>query len=244
MYMKRRIIENNNYCIQSEENEKRIDPKTPTKRKLLIVDPIELNTKLKDENHNYCITKNKYKKAPLPMKFRAFPESFWQQPNKTSLISPGNVYFSDEGTLHKDGDTTAQKTTDVEETVWNNKQEIISQPNIDLLFSLFRHVEEEEKKTLDRTNASKRRGRPKKLKVCVKVKDDDPYLTSSAADTFLPLFSEGAIIWDSRNKCRKNDHQISLATTAKASAINLLSTSNNNSNQNFSKILSDLVVKL
>jgi len=29
---------------------------------------------------------------PLPMKLRALPQSFWQQPNNTNSLSPGAVY--------------------------------------------------------------------------------------------------------------------------------------------------------
>jgi hypothetical protein len=29
---------------------------------------------------------------PLPMRLRALPQSFWQQPNHTNCLSPGAVY--------------------------------------------------------------------------------------------------------------------------------------------------------
>lgn len=33
-----------------------------------------------------------YVSEPLPMKLRALPQSFWQQPNHTNSLSPGAVY--------------------------------------------------------------------------------------------------------------------------------------------------------
>ncbi|KAK4875656.1 hypothetical protein RN001_012078 [Aquatica leii] len=242
MYLKRKIVVNNSYCIKSSSN-KNTNAETHSKRKLLVLNTTKVTSsdanytyyKAKDENHNYYIIKNKYKKEPLPMKSRAFPESFWQQPNKTSLISPGNVYFSDESSLHKEGDASANKNTDIEEIPVKKKQEIITQPNIDLLFSLFQNVEEEEKK--GRANVKNRRGRPKKLKSNITIaRDDDPYLTSSAVDPLVSLLPETRS-WDTRNKCRKNNQIISMATTK-------ISATTNANNQHFSKMLSDLVVKL
>lgn len=49
---------------------------------------------------------------PLPMKLRALPQSFWQQPNHTNSLSPGAVYpvlppLSSLGTARDDVDSVA-----------------------------------------------------------------------------------------------------------------------------------------
>lgn len=38
-------------------------------------------------------SKAKPKKDPLPMKLRALPQSFWQQPNSVNTMPPGNMYL-------------------------------------------------------------------------------------------------------------------------------------------------------
>ncbi|KAB0795539.1 hypothetical protein PPYR_12378 [Photinus pyralis] len=103
----------------------------------------------------------KLKRDPLPMKSRAFPQSFWQQPNKTQIVSPATVYYDDE---------QKQETIESKEA-----REVVTRPDIDLLFSLFRNVN-----GAKRSRSSNPRGRPKRSPGRFKiVRDDDPYLTES-----------------------------------------------------------------
>ncbi|KAK5645358.1 hypothetical protein RI129_006658 [Pyrocoelia pectoralis] len=169
----------------------------------------------------------KLKKDPLPMKFRAFPQSFWQQPNKTQIVSPGTVYFVEDGSMEKE-DIAESKGSSIEST--HEKEEVITQPNIDLLFSLFQNVFRE-----NRTRLANRRGRPKgRIKI---IRDDDPYLTESCLP---PLSGNGDVAKVKKNKV-SNHPEISAMVSLK-NATNLSNSTNDS--KNYSKILSDLVIQL
>ncbi|PSN38352.1 hypothetical protein C0J52_06937 [Blattella germanica] len=94
-------------------------------------------------------SKQKPKKEPLPMKLRALPQSFWQQPNQTNCLSPGAVYpilppLSSLGTTKDDVENIAagmRSTASPEEGQAPRRE--VSVANTDLLFSLFRTVEDE-----------------------------------------------------------------------------------------------------
>ena len=46
-----------------------------------------------DQSHNFSFSSHSILiPEPLPMKLRALPQSFWQQPNLANPLSPGAVY--------------------------------------------------------------------------------------------------------------------------------------------------------
>uniref|UniRef100_A0A1Y1LFH1 Uncharacterized protein n=2 Tax=Photinus pyralis TaxID=7054 RepID=A0A1Y1LFH1_PHOPY len=161
------------------------------------------------------------------MKSRAFPQSFWQQPNKTQIVSPATVYYDDE---------QKQETIESKEA-----REVVTRPDIDLLFSLFRNVN-----GAKRSRSSNPRGRcglnstlrlkrdnfrpkrsPGRFKI---VRDDDPYLTESC----LHLLAEVADAEEIKKR---------FGNCAEILAMVAIQDETNQS-KNYSKILSDLVVQL
>ncbi|KAF5272244.1 hypothetical protein FQA39_LY01326 [Lamprigera yunnana] len=166
----------------------------------------------------------KNKKDPVPMKFRAFPRSFWQQPNRTPPVSPGVMYFLEESFFKQ------RKNKFLVFEKLKRGQEMVTQPNIDLLFSLFQNVEEQRK---NKNDIVKQRRRPAKLMKGERcAHDDDPYLTTTATHPFLNLLTE---------KGRKNLKMLP-AMSSNNSISNVITTEIHG--QNYNKILSDLVVQL
>lgn len=117
---------------------------------------------------------NKAKREPLPMRLRALPMSFWQQPNQPN-VSPGTMYllpplFKNEidnveetktvtTGLVDDDDQNEIGSSDANNNYSGNStanatlgriREIrISKANTDLLFKLFDNIEQREKKKLN-----------------------------------------------------------------------------------------------
>nr|CAD7428689.1 unnamed protein product [Timema monikensis] len=113
--------------------------------------------------------KNKNKKDPLPMRLRALPQSFWQQPNKPTSLSPGAIFpvlpplkednvSADDGAPKKPwgycirnvvigggGGCIQTLAGSTHGEAQRSRRQVISVANTDLLFSLFREVEEEER---------------------------------------------------------------------------------------------------
>ncbi|XP_046994333.1 uncharacterized protein LOC124606396 [Schistocerca americana] len=250
---------------------------------------------------------------PLPMKLRALPQSFWQQPNAAGGLSPGAVYpvlpplcckdddgaglcevvdlapdgaldpyiglgvlcFPAPATFHADpcrpecpscpprrkgfsGDWTAstparsiieggrhargmyrglesvvcpaglRPATPPEE---RDKRRVVSVANTELLFSLFRSVEQ-----LDQPAARvARRGRPKKVAATSwrLPRDEDPCLVSAVADPILPLIRGHA----------GGQHQV-LATVSLGAGERSVVLPSLSVEHNYSQILSELVMKL
>ncbi|CAB3371526.1 Hypothetical predicted protein [Cloeon dipterum] len=118
------------------------------------------------------------KRDPLPMKLRALPHSFWIQPNKPANVSPGSVYPV-LPPLTREPDSSDQRP----------EMSIVTPANTDLLFSLFKGVEQE----LASIPPLVRRGRQKKTPSTLMarvLKDDDPCLGSANDHAALPLLRQ------------------------------------------------------
>jgi hypothetical protein len=77
---------------------KKIRKNTAGKDVLLQEEVIGVDKNNNNNNNNLASsvppvkTKIKTKKDPLPMKLRALPQSFWQQPNVVNTVPPGSMY--------------------------------------------------------------------------------------------------------------------------------------------------------
>jgi hypothetical protein len=115
---------------------------------------------------------------PLPMKLRALPHSFWVQPNKPANVSPGSVYPV-LPPLTRDNDTSDRRP----------EMSIVTPANTDLLFSLFKGVEQEVVEAPPLQRRSNNRKAPSNLMARV-LKDDDPCLGSAADNAALPILRQ------------------------------------------------------
>ncbi|GLV34315.1 hypothetical protein CBL_00243 [Carabus blaptoides fortunei] len=167
---------------------------TTTKKKR---SPVEFrgDSKRIEPKNTASTGRSKTRKEPLPMKLRALPQSFWQQPNNTPSQSPGTLcpalplLCKEEVAECITTDTpTSLHLEEVPAT--SCQKEIVSDANTDLLFSLFRVVEEEQRRCQGEPKVTVvRRGRPKKPPRGA-LKDDDPCLVSTVTESLLPLLPE------------------------------------------------------
>ncbi|XP_021913908.1 uncharacterized protein LOC110827008 isoform X1 [Zootermopsis nevadensis] len=191
-------------------------------------------------------SKHKPKKEPLPMKLRALPQSFWQQPNNTNSLSPGAVYpvlppLSSFGAAKDDVESVAAgvRSTSPPEDGLHPLREV-SVANTDLLFSLFRGIEEEQPRV-----TVVRRGRPKKPPSTVLtrvLRDDDPCLVSAVTESILPLIPDRT--GSGSHASRLAQGQQVLAMVSLKDGDKSLSLPSLNVEHNYSQILSELVIKL
>ncbi|KAJ9575727.1 hypothetical protein L9F63_007373, partial [Diploptera punctata] len=180
---------------------------------------------------------------PLPMKLRALPQSFWQQPNHTNCLSPGAIYpilppLSSLGAAKDDVENVAagmRSTASPEE----GRREV-SVANTDLLFSLFRGIEDEQPKV-----TVVRRGRPKKPPSTVLtrvLRDEDPCLVSTVTESILPLIPDRT--GSGTHGTRLTQGQQVLAMVSLKDGDKCVSLPSLNVEHNYSQILSELVIKL
>ncbi|XP_037076514.1 uncharacterized protein LOC119097576 [Pollicipes pollicipes] len=137
--------------------------------------------------------KSRFRREPLPMKMRALPQSFWQQPN-TNSTSPSSGSLPPLVTTAKDAqDLNEVRPVTPPECRGQARPEertrTVTVGNTELLFSLFDGVDQASDR---RRVAVIKRGRPKKQTSSLpRVSlDDDPYMSSSASDSILPLLPE------------------------------------------------------
>ncbi|KDR22336.1 hypothetical protein L798_01992 [Zootermopsis nevadensis] len=180
------------------------------------------------------------------MKLRALPQSFWQQPNNTNSLSPGAVYpvlppLSSFGAAKDDVESVAAgvRSTSPPEDGLHPLREV-SVANTDLLFSLFRGIEEEQPRV-----TVVRRGRPKKPPSTVLtrvLRDDDPCLVSAVTESILPLIPDRT--GSGSHASRLAQGQQVLAMVSLKDGDKSLSLPSLNVEHNYSQILSELVIKL
>lgn len=145
--------------------------------------------------------KTRPKREPLPMRLRALPQSFWQQPNVPHTVSPGTAYpilpplctkDDEEGVdeLRPVTPTDESESRDRDRTRDQKPPRLperkITVANTDLLFKLFEGIESERKSSL------KQRGRPKKVVPCSNktfVSGEDPYLVDCMSEKLFPQLS-------------------------------------------------------
>ncbi|XP_076329966.1 uncharacterized protein LOC143235617 [Tachypleus tridentatus] len=196
------------------------------------------------------VIKPRPKKDPLPMKLRALPQSFWQQPNNTSDISPAfespilpPLFKQD----CQDDVMEIRPVTPPEERLKGSASStrsegsrIIRVTNTELLFKLFEGISEKKVQP-----PVVKRGRPKKTNVCKSfprnLREGDPCLVSTATESLLPLLPtpEKAGNADGRNTLQPTLTLVSFCDGEKSISLPAL-----NIEQNYSQVLSELVVKL
>ena len=151
---------------------------------------------------------------PLPMKMRALPQSFWQQPNNANPLSPGAVYSRlpplpgqapghEEDLLDHVPNLQEVAGEDAEQMMRGGEHRV-TEANTDLLFSLFNGVEEDDSQ---RKIHLVRRGRPRKPPPVFSrtrmLQDEDPCLVSTMTESILPLIPErgtGPSLQNNNNK--------------------------------------------
>lgn len=152
---------------------------------------------------------NKAKREPLPMRLRALPMSFWQQPNQPN-VSPGVMYLpplfkneiesvesNDELLIEENkliGSDSMQTSGSTNSTTTANNREIrISNANTDLLFKLFENIEQKDKKSLQLQLQSQlkmhRLSTQKPVKTLSKalIKGEDPCIVDAVTEGLFPL---------------------------------------------------------
>ena len=151
---------------------------------------------------------NRAKREPLPMRLRALPMSFWQQPNQPN-VSPGVMYLpplfkneiesvesndeliSEENKLI--GEQAMQTSGSSATTTANNREIRISNANTDLLFKLFENIEQKDKKSLQLQLQSQlkmhRLSTQKPVKTLSKalIKGEDPCIVDAVSEGLFPL---------------------------------------------------------
>lgn len=138
----------------------------------------------------------KPKKEPLPMKLRALPQSFWQQPDETSGVSPA-MGVSVLPPLFKhdtQDDITAVRPLTPPEASGERRprspDRIVRVKNTDLLMRLFDEVDPERRPMAPIV----KRGRPKKAPPAAMVRSfrgEDPCMVNAATETLFPLLPFG-----------------------------------------------------
>ncbi|XP_023227613.1 uncharacterized protein LOC111628119 [Centruroides sculpturatus] len=189
--------------------------------------------------------KSKQRKEPLPMKLRALPQSFWQQPNNASNVSPAIVVpmlpplfkhdTADDVTKVRPVTPPEEREKGSATSTRSEGSRIIRVSNTDLLHKLFDGINEKDKQMAPVV----RRGRPKKIPSTLNqrtLRGEDPCLVSTATEGILPLLNldrEG----------NKNSTQtltlVSIRDGDKSVTLPAL-----NVEQNYSQMLSELVVRL
>ncbi|XP_064642546.1 uncharacterized protein LOC135496905 [Lineus longissimus] len=187
--------------------------------------------------------KSKPRREPLPMRLRALPQSFWQQPNKPQVCSPASV-FPSLPPLCKDDVTEIRPVTPPED-----KEKIKQRPkperkvtaaNTDLLFKLFEGIGEADKKPLNHFSTSTyRRGRPRKhVASSTLLSGEDPYLVECVTEKMFPHLS----IENSKHYQNSGHSSLQLVTLREGDkSVTLPSLS---VEQNYSQMLSELVMQI
>ncbi|XP_034242496.1 uncharacterized protein LOC117646002 [Thrips palmi] len=157
-------------------------PPPPVKKGRLLRDP---------EGGTYISARSRARKEPLPMKLRALPASFWEQPNHNKGPSPGTIFSAlpplckEEAVVSPSASTFSPRTRDADTDCTDGAGEggeggeghaegagpgaLVSHSaaDTDLLFSLFRSVEAKEAKGTERPGRTRTRGRwSLKLSLC------------------------------------------------------------------------------
>ncbi|XP_076451784.1 uncharacterized protein LOC143287572 [Babylonia areolata] len=202
--------------------------------------------------------KTKPKREPLPMKLRALPQSFWQQPNVTQQVSPATMFPVLPPLCHKDtgedmadvrpvtppqdqcpessgGDKGGKPAAAAPAAVGERK---ITVANTDLLFKLFENIGGDEKKA---AAVQLKRGRPKRVsgKSTMKglLSSNDPYLVDAMTDKLFPQLS-----LDNTSRqpgCNPQLQLVTVGTGDKSVTLPSLSVE-----QNYPQLLSELVMHI
>jgi len=219
-------------------------------------------TKVSSTKLGMATSRQRNKKEPLPMKLRALPQSFWQQPNVANPLSPGAVYSTlpplpgqagpDTELLEHIPALADVAGEDAEELLDKKKSEqTVTAANTDLLFSLFNGVEEDENQ---RQIHLVRRGRPKKPPPVHRTRmlqDEDPCLISNMTESILPLIPER--LGNQSSQCNNNNNNSKQQPNQGTQVIKIMSISHGdrsvdlpslNIEHNYPHLLSELVMKL
>ncbi|XP_046377221.1 uncharacterized protein LOC124149582 [Haliotis rufescens] len=196
--------------------------------------------------------KYKARRDPLPMRCRALPQSFWQQPNVPHQVSPGTMFpvlpplmngGTEEDTIEMRPVTPPEERTEVEDKEHKRPPRApdrkVTVTNTDLLFRLFDGVGEEVTK---KPVGSLKRGRPKKLMPKSNTKGllsgNDPYLVDAMTDKLFPNLS-----LEGRHGAQLGNTSLQLITVRgdgdKTVTLPALSF-----DQNYSQMLSELVMHI
>ncbi|KAF0290488.1 hypothetical protein FJT64_011314 [Amphibalanus amphitrite] len=217
--------------------------KTSHQKKKKNVVSVDQPPEVKDEPVTGSARPRQKQREPLPMKLRALPQSFWLQPNDNST-SPNTGSLPPLVTTSKD----AQDINDVAPITPPDQRSLrrspeqtrsVSEGNPDLLFSLFdavSHAGEKKRITLWKRNKSKK---PSSTDL---PHDEDPYMSSSATESILPLLpdrSSGSGTPSNRGTQILSVVQIPGTTDRETICLPSLSVEHN-----YANILSQLVMKL
>jgi len=203
-------------------------------------------------------SRNRQKKEPLPMKLRALPQSFWQQPNNANPLSPGAVFSRlpplPGQTVHEGDlldhvppvtDVAGDGAEELLEAKQGKSEHRVSEANTDLLFSLFNGIEEDDSQ---KKIQLVRRGRPKKPPPVFSrtrmLQDEDPCLVSNMTESILPLIPERNMAVQNNNNKQGNIGTQVIKIMSISHGDKSVDLPSLNIEHNYPHLLSELVMKL
>ncbi|XP_064611916.1 uncharacterized protein LOC135475896 [Liolophura sinensis] len=224
-------------------------PKSKKKKTLTVTD--RLSTRTPEQE---LAPKARPKKDPLPMRLRALPQSFWQQPNTPNYISPATCFATLPPLKIRDSDedvTDVRPITPPEDRETCKKvpsrpsqcrERKITVADTDQLFRLFDVIENKtSRKSVSQGNF--KRGRPRKVFLGKSTKQgllsgNDPHLADAVTEKMFPNLS---LEHRQQMGCsgQSSLHMITLETGDKPISLPSLSIE-----QNYSQMLSELVMHI
>ncbi|GFN75878.1 hypothetical protein PoB_000238400 [Plakobranchus ocellatus] len=139
--------------------------------------------------------KLKPKREPLPMKLRALPQSFWQQPNVAQQVSPATLFPILPPLPNKDNEESlmdVRPVTPPEEREASKKihppERKLTVANTDLLFKLFDVVADDKKASMHKTRQQNKPPRKPVPKSNTKglFLGNDPYMVEAVTEKIFP----------------------------------------------------------
>ncbi|CAF0716223.1 unnamed protein product [Brachionus calyciflorus] len=221
-----------NYSSSTGALPETFDSKTKVKKKLCIMNN-ECLTQIENTESPIQLKpiSNRQKRDPLPMRLRALPPSFWQQPNQPN-ISPATMYLPP--LFKNDIDTNLNEPiTDEQQnsssTQQREREVRISPANTELLFKLFDNVDQntKDKKQVQLILQSRSTQKTKTISKAL-IKGEDPCILDAVSEGLFPQL-----------KLESKNEQIQIQNLATAPVSNLPFIE-----QNYSQALSEIVAAL
>ncbi|XP_059142094.1 mucin-2-like [Physella acuta] len=130
----------------------------------------------------------KPKRDPLPMKLRALPQSFWQQPNVAHQVSPATLFPILPPLTNKESDDGLMEIRPVTppEKSHQTPERKLTVANTDLLFKLFEGIGEEKKLHTKVRTAQKVRKLVSKSNTKGLLLGNDPFMVEAVTEKIFP----------------------------------------------------------
>ena len=199
-----------------------------------------------NDSHELKPISNRHKREPLPMRLRALPPSFWQQPNQPNAL-PTSMYLPP--LFKSELDTTY--ATEQEISASHAREVRISHANTDLLFKLFDSAEQSLVKDGKKSSTNKLKvlGNRPLLKCVPKafIRSEDPCIVDAVTEGLFPQLSLKSTDCLSSNGLSNSSPLLSAASNGNGLSIlfqQQQQQQQQQNEQNFSQVLSEIVAAL